>query len=201
MAWISVRCIFESLRRQIGIRLAGNQPVYWHHSRQYCLWPARCHRCRGRGTSRPKPPLPTTLFSSARLCHTGRRTGRNLERRPKTARAAIARALDWDPRILILDDSTNSVDVATEAHIQRARWIRLCRGAPALSSPNASARCSTLTKFWSWTKYICRGKHADLLDSNPLYAEIYRSQLVEDAAPSTDTAPVLPAAESMPVTG
>jgi hypothetical protein len=32
---------------------------------------------------------------------------------------------------------------------------------------------------------VARGKHADLLESNPLYAEIYRSQLVEDAAPAT----------------
>jgi ATP-binding cassette subfamily B protein len=101
-------------------------------------------------------------------------------------RVAIARALLLDPRILILDDSTSSVDVATEVHIQRA-LDRLMQGrtsfviAQRISTVLNADQILVLDKG----QVVARGKHADLLESNPLYAEIYRSQLVEDAAPAT----------------
>jgi ATP-binding cassette subfamily B protein len=101
-------------------------------------------------------------------------------------RVAIARALLLDPRILILDDSTSSVDVATEVHIQRA-LDRLMQGrtsfviAQRISTVLNADQILVLDKG----QIVARGKHADLLESNPLYAEIYRSQLVEDAAPAT----------------
>ncbi|MCE7983608.1 MAG: ABC transporter ATP-binding protein [Caldilinea sp. CFX5] len=101
-------------------------------------------------------------------------------------RVAIARALLLDPRILILDDSTSSVDVATEVHIQRA-LDRLMQGrtsfviAQRISTVLNADQILVLDKG----QVVARGKHADLLETNPLYAEIYRSQLVEDAAPAT----------------
>ena len=101
-------------------------------------------------------------------------------------RVAIARALLLDPRILILDDSTSSVDVATEVHIQRA-LDRLMQGrtsfviAQRISTVLNADQILVLDKG----QVVARGKHADLLESNPIYAEIYRSQLVEDAAPAT----------------
>ena len=100
-------------------------------------------------------------------------------------RVAIARALLLDPRILILDDSTSSVDVATEVHIQRA-LDRLMQGrtsfviAQRISTVLNADQILVLDKG----QIVARGKHADLLETNPLYAEIYRSQLVEDAAPA-----------------
>ncbi len=104
-------------------------------------------------------------------------------------RVAIARALLLDPRILILDDSTSSVDVATEVHIQRA-LDRLMQGrtsfviAQRISTVLNADQILVLDKG----QIVARGKHADLLETNPLYAEIYRSQLVEDAAPTAEEA-------------
>lgn len=115
-------------------------------------------------------------------------------------RVAIARALLLDPRILILDDSTSSVDVATEVHIQRA-LDRLMQGrtsfviAQRISTVLNADQILVLDKG----QIVARGKHADLLESNPLYAEIYRSQLVEDAAVDTNTGLVTPSVESAPV--
>lgn len=116
-------------------------------------------------------------------------------------RVAIARALLLDPRILILDDSTSSVDVATEVHIQRA-LDRLMQGrtsfviAQRISTVLNADQILVLDKG----QIVARGKHADLLDSNPLYAEIYRSQLVEDATAQTDPEPIAPAVATVSVT-
>ncbi|MBX3014402.1 MAG: ABC transporter ATP-binding protein [Caldilineaceae bacterium] len=117
-------------------------------------------------------------------------------------RVAIARALLLDPRILILDDSTSSVDVATEVHIQRA-LDRLMEGrtsfviAQRISTVLNADQILVLDKG----QVVARGKHADLLESNALYAEIYRSQLVEDAAPSTTRAEDMVAELATPVDG
>ena len=97
-------------------------------------------------------------------------------------RVAIARALLLNPNILILDDSTSSVDVATEVTIQRA-LDKLMKGRTSFV---IAQRISTVLNadqilVLDQGRIVARGKHADLLESNPLYAEIYRSQLVEDA--------------------
>ena len=97
-------------------------------------------------------------------------------------RVAIARALLLNPNILILDDSTSSVDVVTEVTIQRA-LDKLMKGRTSFV---IAQRISTVLNadqilVLDQGRIVARGKHADLLESNPLYAEIYRSQLVEDA--------------------
>ena len=113
-------------------------------------------------------------------------------------RVAIARALLLDPRILILDDSTSSVDVATEVHIQRA-LDRLMQGrtsfviAQRISTVLNADQILVLDKG----QIVARGKHADLLESNPLYAEIYRSQLVEDATATTTSEIIAPTVEAV----
>ncbi|MEI2422341.1 ABC transporter ATP-binding protein, partial [Arthrospira platensis SPKY2] len=87
-----------------------------------------------------------------------------------------------DPRILILDDSTSSVDVATEALIQHA-LDRLMEGrtsfviAQRISTVLNADQILVLEKG----ELVSQGKHRDLLESSPAYAAIYRSQLVEDA--------------------
>jgi len=104
-------------------------------------------------------------------------------------RIAIARALLLNPHILILDDSTSSVDVATEVTIQRA-LDRLMEGrtsfviAQRISTVLNADQILVLDKG----RIVARGAHADLLETNPIYAEIYRSQLVEDATVTTDEA-------------
>lgn len=97
-------------------------------------------------------------------------------------RIAIARALLMDPRILILDDSTSSVDVTTEAHIQQA-LDRLMEGRTSFV---IAQRISTVLNadqilVLAQGRVIAQGRHADLLETSEAYAEIYRSQLVEDA--------------------
>lgn len=97
-------------------------------------------------------------------------------------RVAIARALLLDPRVLILDDSTSSVDLATEAIIQRA-LDRLMEGrtsiviAQRISTVRNADQILVLNKG----RIVGVGTHTDLMETNPIYAEIFSSQLVEDA--------------------
>jgi ATP-binding cassette, subfamily B, multidrug efflux pump len=97
-------------------------------------------------------------------------------------RIAIARALLLNPHILILDDSTSSVDVATEVQIQQA-LDRLMQGRTSFV---IAQRISTVVNadqilVLDNGRIVARGQHADLMETSELYAEIYRSQLVEDA--------------------
>ncbi len=97
-------------------------------------------------------------------------------------RVAIARALLLNPKILILDDSTSSVDLATEVRIQRA-LDRLMKGrtsfviAQRISTVMSADQILVLDKG----RVVARGKHEELMASSPIYADIYHSQLVEDA--------------------
>lgn len=97
-------------------------------------------------------------------------------------RIAIARALLLDPHILILDDSTSSVDLQTEAVIQKA-LDRLMKGrtsfviAQRISTVINAEQILVLDKG----EIVARGKHEDLMEDSPIYAEIYNSQLVSDA--------------------
>jgi ATP-binding cassette subfamily B protein len=98
-------------------------------------------------------------------------------------RIAIARALLLNPRILILDDSTSSVDLATEAQIQKA-LDALMKGrtsfviAQRISTVVHADQILVLDKG----EVVARGTHSELLESSPIYAEIYNSQLIEDVS-------------------
>jgi ATP-binding cassette subfamily B protein len=99
-------------------------------------------------------------------------------------RIAIARALLLNPRILILDDSTSSVDLATESRIQKA-LDRLMQGrtsfviAQRISTVLNADQILVLDKG----RIVARGTHEELMETSELYTEIYNSQLVGDAAP------------------
>jgi len=96
-------------------------------------------------------------------------------------RIAIARALLLNPRLLILDDSTSSVDLATEAQIQEA-LDKLMKGrtsfviAQRISTVMSADQILVLEKG----QIVAQGSHTDLLEENEIYAEIYSSQLVGD---------------------
>ena len=96
-------------------------------------------------------------------------------------RVAIARALLLDPRILILDDSTSSVDLATEFQIQQA-LDKLMKGrtsfviAQRISTVLNADQILVLDKG----EIVARGTHEELLESSEIYAEIYTSQLIGD---------------------
>jgi len=102
-------------------------------------------------------------------------------------RLAIARALLLNPRILILDDSTSAVDVATEAQIQAA-LDRLMQGRTSfvIAQRISTVLNADLILVLDKGKVVAAGRHADLMEDSPAYVAIYRSQLVEDAVAPTD---------------
>jgi ATP-binding cassette subfamily B protein len=95
-------------------------------------------------------------------------------------RIAIARALLVNPKILILDDSTSSVDVETEILIERA-LEELMRDrttfviAQRISTVLAADKILVLDNG----SIVAEGDHATLMETSPIYREIYDSQLGE----------------------
>jgi ATP-binding cassette subfamily B protein len=95
-------------------------------------------------------------------------------------RIAIARALLIDPRILILDDATASVDATTEAKI-RAGLAEVMRGrttiiiAHRLSTIALADEIAVLDRG----RIVARGTQAELLDESPLFREIHEHGLLQ----------------------
>jgi ATP-binding cassette, subfamily B, multidrug efflux pump len=92
-------------------------------------------------------------------------------------RMSIARALVKKPEILILDDSTSAVDVATEARIKQslkkyASGLTCLLIAQRISSVVDADRIIVLDDG----EIVGNGKHIDLLRDCPTYQEIYQSQ-------------------------
>jgi ATP-binding cassette subfamily B protein len=99
-------------------------------------------------------------------------------------RVAIARALLLDPRILILDDSTSSVDTQTEHLIQQA-LDRLMEGRTTfvIAQRLSTVRRADQILVLDQGQIAERGTHAELLDQGGLYREIYELQLRVQEAP------------------
>ncbi len=93
-------------------------------------------------------------------------------------RIAIARALLKDPRILILDDATASVDSETERLIQLA-LARLMQGRTSfvIAQRLSTVRAADLILVLERGRIAAQGTHQELLQISPLYADIYRRQL------------------------
>lgn len=94
-------------------------------------------------------------------------------------RVAIARALLLDPRILILDDSTSSVDLATEAALQKALDV-LMKGRTSFVIAQRISTVMNADKIIVLDKgsVVAEGKHKELMEESPIYAEIYNSQIL-----------------------
>ncbi len=90
---------------------------------------------------------------------------------------AIARALLADPRILILDEATASIDTRTEKLIQEA-FNRLLSGRTSfvIAHRLSTVRNADQILILENGRIVERGKHADLLQKEGLYAELYRRQ-------------------------
>ncbi len=93
-------------------------------------------------------------------------------------RIAIARALLTHPTILILDDSTSSVDVETETKIQDA----LAASSFSHTSLVVAQRISTVLRadkivVLDEGRIVAAGTHRELIQTSPIYQEIYESQL------------------------
>lgn len=106
-------------------------------------------------------------------------------------RVAIARALLLNPRILILDDSTSSVDVATESHIQEALET-LMKGRTSFVIAQRISTVMNADKILVLEKgeVVAQGRHAQLMEEEPIYAEIYNSQILAHQASEVSTSEV-----------
>jgi len=99
-------------------------------------------------------------------------------------RIAIARALLLNPRILILDDSTSSVDAETEYQIQQAlRGLMRGRTSFVIAQRISTVREATSILLLDGGRVAAHGSHEQLLQDNELYAQIVASQLRDDPAP------------------
>jgi len=106
-------------------------------------------------------------------------------------RLAIARALLLDPRLLILDDSTSSVDLITEYKIQKA-LDKLMQGRTSfvIAQRISTVVNADLILVLDKGKVVETGKHEHLMEHSAIYADIYNSQLVGDAELTSEMAAV-----------
>jgi ATP-binding cassette subfamily B multidrug efflux pump len=106
-------------------------------------------------------------------------------------RIAIARALLIDPRILILDDSTSSVDIETELRIQQALdRLREGRTSFVIAQRISTVQRADKVVVLDGGGVVAQGTHEELLRDSPIYAEIYCSQLQDDREPGLQPTPV-----------
>lgn len=106
-------------------------------------------------------------------------------------RISIARTLLIDPKILILDDATSSVDAATEHQIQEAlRILTAGRTTVIIAQRLSTVRLATRILILDQGRLVASGRHEELLETNALYAEILASQMSPDGfgLPAYDTA-------------
>lgn len=96
-------------------------------------------------------------------------------------RIAIARALLLDPRILILDDATSSVDTETEQQIQDA-LKRLMRGRTSfvIAQRVSTVREADMILVIDKGELVAQGRHQDLIRESGIYADIYYRQLRQE---------------------
>jgi ATP-binding cassette subfamily B protein len=89
-------------------------------------------------------------------------------------RLALARAFLTDPRILILDDSTSSIDSATEDEIQRAIF-RAAEGRTTVIITHrlSQIRWADLILVLRRGKVAALGTHEELIEASPAYQQIF----------------------------
>ena len=114
-------------------------------------------------------------------------------------RIAIARAILVDPRILILDEATSSVDNKTDYLIRQA-LDELMKGrttiviAHRLSTVQRAHQIAVMEKG----QITARGNHAELLHSSPLYQHLYEIQFALQADGTAEMAASPP--DGLPIT-
>jgi ATP-binding cassette, subfamily B, bacterial len=95
-------------------------------------------------------------------------------------RLAIARALAVDPRILILDDATASVDATTEARIRTGlREAMQNRTTLIIAHRLSTIALADEIVVLDEGRIAARGTHDELLETTPVYRDIYEHGLLE----------------------
>ncbi len=93
-------------------------------------------------------------------------------------RVSLARALAFDPAILLLDDTTSAVDMETEAEIQKALSESYGdRTVFIVAHRISSVRHADLILVLKDGEIAERGRHEDLLALDGMYADVYHTQL------------------------
>lgn len=101
-------------------------------------------------------------------------------------RIAIARALLTDPRVLIMDDATSSVDTETE-HLIQAALRRLMEGRTSfvIAQRLSTLRHADQIVVLDRGRVVAKGTHEDLLRTSGLYVDVYQRQM-RPAGPEED---------------
>jgi ATP-binding cassette subfamily B protein len=95
-------------------------------------------------------------------------------------RLAIARALIVDPRVLILDDATASVDATTEAQIKRGlREVMRGRTTIIIAHRLSTISLADDIVVLDGGEIAARGTHEQLIRTSPVYRDIYEHGLLE----------------------
>jgi ATP-binding cassette subfamily B protein len=93
-------------------------------------------------------------------------------------RLSINRTLTAEPRVLILDDSTSALDASTEGRVQAA-IPEFTNNVTTLYVAQRISAVIDLDKIYLLEngEIVAEGSHEELLETSPLYQEIYESQL------------------------
>ena len=95
---------------------------------------------------------------------------------------AFARALLADPRILILDEATSSVDIGTERKIERALRVLLAdRTAFIIAHRLSTIRGADLIVVLEHGRIVEQGSHGELMRRGGLYTSLYGDWAVDVA--------------------
>jgi ATP-binding cassette subfamily B protein len=93
-------------------------------------------------------------------------------------RVAIARAILTDPRVLILDEATASVDASTEREIKAAlRAAMEGRTTLIIAHRHSTIALADRIAVVEAGRIVALGRHSNLMNDSPLYREIYESGL------------------------
>jgi len=131
---------------------------------------AAARRARADGFIRELPDGYDTLIGERGLTLSG----------GQRQRIAIARALLADPRILVLDDATSSVDATTEREIkQTLREVMAGRTTFVIAHRLSTIALADEIVVLEDGAIAARGRHEELLDESPLYREIVEKGLPE----------------------
>ncbi|MFD6390599.1 ABC transporter ATP-binding protein [Nocardia sp. NPDC060259] len=99
-------------------------------------------------------------------------------------RLTIARLLLKQPRVVILDEATASLDSTSEAAVQEALTEALHgRTALVIAHRLSTIRAADLIVVLEQGRIVERGTHADLLNADGRYAELYRTQFADEPVP------------------